>query len=427
MSIYSDIILADHPTAYWRLNDKGKNYLTNSGFENGSTGWQQWFHPSAGAAIDSSVAFDGIASARVGPVVNGLCTGWQQTVFLQVGTYIYSAYVKTSADFAPLGQPGLSIEAVSGTATNMGTVGQTPGITANMDWTRIRHPITVTVAGTFNFETVNSYGSTASGTIWFDDCLLEAGSTPTAYSSLPYSASVIDLSGNGHTGTINGSVAKEVAGAIIDKDAAMAFDGVSGVISVPDHADLHPNIITLETWFYVIGAGGGSVGNIIAKGDNAEYRFRRNSTGSLTWFDRGGTNAVSTANGLFPFGTWFYVICEGDASGLRVYKNTSLIASNAVAYGAGGGLAPFNIGSDPNFNEWFNGIIDEVAVYNYILSAQQKMAHFQAADTTEFKNTNYAYSRDGGKILTRDGIGIPVSRNGGEIYSRDAIGVIKTR
>lgn len=48
-------------------------------------------------------------------------------------------------------------------------------------------------------------------------------------------------------------------------------------------------------------------------------------------------------------------------------------------------------------------------------------------DTTTFKTMNFTYSRDGGKILTRNGIAITTSRDGGKILSRDGIGVIKTR
>lgn len=144
------------------------NLLLNAGFENGSTNWIQWFHSGQGAAIDTTVSLDGSASGRVGPITNGLCTGWQQTVNLPIGSYIFKAYVQTSGDFAPTGAPGLAVEAGTGTGTNLGTAGETPNITAGMSWTLISHPFAVTTAGTLNFEVVNSYGGTASGTIWFD-------------------------------------------------------------------------------------------------------------------------------------------------------------------------------------------------------------------------------------------------------------------
>jgi hypothetical protein len=206
-------------------------------------------------------------------------------------------------------------------------------------------------------------------------------------------ATAADLSGNGNTGTLNGTITKSVAGATSDGDTAMTFDGATGYIGVADAAGLHPATITVEAWIYPTA---NQVGNFVNKDGNSEYRARINAL-KVEFLDRGGTNLVVSATTL-SLNTWYHVVCVGSSSGLRIYINGKLDASNAVAFGGGGGTTQLQIGANTGFGEYFPGRIDEVAIYNYALTADQVAVRYSMRAATALGTTfgyeNAKYSPD---------------------------------
>ncbi|HEU5315291.1 MAG TPA: PA14 domain-containing protein, partial [Chloroflexota bacterium] len=178
------------------------------------------------------------------------------------------------------------------------------------------------------------------------------------------------------TGTHNGGVTLGQAGAFAtDFDRAARFNGSTGYVSVPDAAALNPGAITLESWVYLT-AYPATSGNMLSKGDNTGYRYRVSSDGSVSFLDRGATNGITSAAGVVPLNQWAHVVATGDASGLKLYVNGVLKASNSTPYGSAPGGVPLYIGATPAFGEYFSGVLDEVAIYSGALSGGQVQAHF---------------------------------------------------
>ena len=111
-----------------------------------------------------------------------------------------------------------------------------------------------------------------------------------------------------------------------------------------------------------------------------------------TWnIYNGGANGSFTSefadNPIVP-GTWYHMVLTVDGTNMVWYSNNRLVFStteSAVRFiqnglngdpGVAGGPTTLAIRSDGQFGDWDGGI-EDVAVYNYVLSPQQIQNHFQ--------------------------------------------------
>ena len=194
-----------------------------------------------------------------------------------------------------------------------------------------------------------------------------SGSGSTAY----------DISGNGAVGTLS-NVSWSSA-----NSGYMTINGGSGG-SNSSYIDFgNPSVlalssaITMIAWTYPITTDG--LGNIVSKNYNSGYRFRHEQTNNLWWYASG--NSISTPNSSISLNTWQHSAVTGDSSGLKAYINTSLLASNAIAYAptdpATGNLY---IGSlFAGGGEVFNGRISMVQIYNRALTQPEIQKNYLAS------------------------------------------------
>ena len=83
-------------------------------------------------------------------------------------------------------------------------------------------------------------------------------------------------------------------------------------------------------------------------------------------------------------GQWHQVVATQGADGMKLYVDGQLVASNAVT-GAQNYTGYWRVGGDRSWNStsnYFNGTIDEVAVYPTVLSAQRVAQHYKATGRT---------------------------------------------
>ena len=174
------------------------------------------------------------------------------------------------------------------------------------------------------------------------------------------------FSGSNNHGTLQNGPTTGVAGKIGE---ALSFNGSAQYVNVPDNNALDPSQITIAAWVKIPVAPTTN-GNIVAKGNNSGYRLRISNSGVVVWFDRGCTNCLSTTQTV-PLNQWTHIAVTGDATGLRIYIDGVLSASNAVAYGTPNTTSALLVGAETAYNEYFNGTIDDVRVYNRALSVSE--------------------------------------------------------
>jgi hypothetical protein len=84
--------------------------------------------------------------------------------------------------------------------------------------------------------------------------------------------------------------------------------------------------------------------------------------------DQGVRSAVHTA---LPLGAWTHLATTYDGVNQRFYVNGALVATKAQTGSIAAGNQPLRIGGNSVSGEYFQGVIDEVRIYNRALSAAE--------------------------------------------------------
>lgn len=206
-------------------------------------------------------------------------------------------------------------------------------------------------------------------------------------------ATANDSSGGGRNGTI--SAATRVAGKV---GGALSFNGTTSIVNVPDSAALDlTTAMTLEAWVNPTQLSGWET--VLLKGNGAgsgllSYALYAHDGAPLGggvaapagYVRIGGDQSLrgATQPPLVPLNTWTHLALtyDGTAAGgtvMRLYVNGTLAASRTQTGTIPNGNGPLAIGGNAVFgNESFNGLIDEVRVYNRALTAADIVADMNA-------------------------------------------------
>jgi hypothetical protein len=177
----------------------------------------------------------------------------------------------------------------------------------------------------------------------------------------------VDVTGNGHDGTIGGT-AKWVTG---KNQLALDFDGSSTYIDMDDEIVrgtwslalwLRPRDIPYTTDFY-------AVMHTDAWAAGTPHVHLRNTTSLFNVDTNSGPNISSTT--VLQEDEWYHctytVKNDGSSNAAQIYINGVLESE-----GAGGTVAsyfgPLNFGAWTNNQRFYHGLMDDIRVYNHVLS-----------------------------------------------------------
>ena len=208
---------------------------------------------------------------------------------------------------------------------------------------------------------------------------------------------VADSSSNCNNGVIGGSgVMLSVPGA---RGTAFQFDGSStSYVDVPfGSGTLAPPTthITVSAWINPSSFACGQcavVSNEGYPGDGTYgYGLRVIDSGSTLqwcWGTEGGPGDCAYGSHAFPLGTWTNIAGTYDGAVLRGYVNGVLVAQNFNAFPALNTFRDLIIGRLPSGDLPWQGGIDDVRVYNRVLSAEQieHIAHPEGEDKERDQN-----------------------------------------
>jgi hypothetical protein len=222
------------------------------------------------------------------------------------------------------------------------------------------------------------------------------GDHPLAYYPInsdvdPTGTTATDLSGNGNSGTYNGTDPEfnTVPGPSSFLPNALYFDGFTSFVDLSTGAN--PTMlnfggpITMEAWVQPVDPGQ-SLGYILAKGydnDNNGNELTLRLNGNQY---QGGAYNYSVgqkgAGGGTPTTDWAYVVSTFDGTNWNMYVNGQLVAQSADSVGAINWPAPWAIGDGTvsGNTRFFNGNICQVALYTNALTAAQVYAHYFAGE-----------------------------------------------
>ena len=187
-------------------------------------------------------------------------------------------------------------------------------------------------------------------------------------------------------GSITGGVVLGVPGALAgDSNTAMGFNGANSYVSVPDAANLDfGGDFTVEAWAKpnsLSGIGGA----VVHKGGSTGYpvwQYRMSITSGNKWRGTvfvGNTNITVTDTGTPSTTAWSHLVMTKAGSTLTLYVNGAAVATTTVAGIVNTSTGILAIGrTGGSSSDYFNGQIDEVAVYPTALPAARIGAHYAA-------------------------------------------------
>jgi fibronectin type 3 domain-containing protein len=268
-----------------------------------------------------------------------------------------------------VGVTGYRVERCQGTGCSIFVKLATPtatsyvdtGLTPNTSYTYV-------VLATDGAGNLGPYSNSASATT--------GGTVPELVAAYSFNegsgVTAIDTSGKGNDGAI-GAATWTTAGKF---GGALSFNGNARVI-VPDSPSLHLTTgLTLEAWVNPTLINS-AWRDVVYKGDDAYYLEASTLTNGRP---AAGVTLVSTGHSntygptALPQGSWTHLAQTYDGTTVRLYVNGVQVASTVLGGSVITSTNPLEIGGDGIYGQYFQGLIDEVRVYNVARTPSQIQA-----------------------------------------------------
>jgi hypothetical protein len=191
-------------------------------------------------------------------------------------------------------------------------------------------------------------------------------------------ATAVDSSPTGGNGTITGAV--RVPGRV---GSALSFNGVGDLVTVPNAAALNlTSTMTLEAWIQPTALTGWHTVLLKEGAGTMAYEMYANNDVSrpAAYFTTpGGAIRAVTGTAVMPSNAWTHLAMAYDGAAMRLYVNGVLVRSVARTGAILVTDGPLHIGGNEVWGgEFFQGLIDEVRIYNRALTQAEIAADMSA-------------------------------------------------
>ncbi|MET9383108.1 LamG-like jellyroll fold domain-containing protein [Streptomyces sp. NPDC002928] len=202
--------------------------------------------------------------------------------------------------------------------------------------------------------------------------------------SNPYAA---DSSAGDDSGVHWNAPAQAVADGAAKSGSSVRYTGSSSQWTYSDKAHSTPSAYSLELWFKTTSTTGGKLIGFANKVQLTSTVYDKHiymtNNGRLVFGVYPGAVRTITTTQSFNDGAWHHVVATEGSNGIRLYVDGTLRTSNAFVTGSQQSSGYWRVGGD-NLDSWTNvpssrfytGLIDEVAVYNNVLTASQVASHY---------------------------------------------------
>ncbi len=200
-----------------------------------------------------------------------------------------------------------------------------------------------------------------------------------------------DSSGNQNPAGYVAGVTQGGPSGIGTQGTSATFNGSNGNVA-QSNGQGSPARYSHELWFRtttttggkIVGFGNAQTGN----SSNYDKHVYMTNSGQLIFGVWNNSPNTVTSPASYNDGQWHYLVTTQGADGMRMYVDGELVGSNGVSANQGYNgfwrVGGDNLGAWPSrpSTDYFAGTIDEVAIYDFALSAEQVSAHYAAAGHT---------------------------------------------
>ena len=204
----------------------------------------------------------------------------------------------------------------------------------------------------------------------------------------PFSGNALDMSGNLNDGIVNGATLAADIDGVLDSAYRVFRTGGPGDIEVSHSSSLDVQDFTLITWFNM-DAVTDAFSCLIGKDYTTGYAIGISSGGSgvcpaPAGVQRGmrvyvGNQAYNFSLSDFACNTWYHVaVTHNNATGdVQLYVNGTLTDSGTIpSVSMISNTSILGIGKDGTYGDHFNGVMDQVHIYNRVLTGGEINAIF---------------------------------------------------
>ncbi len=175
-----------------------------------------------------------------------------------------------------------------------------------------------------------------------------------------------DATGNGHTGAVTGA-AWTVSGR---HGGALSFDGLDDAVVVPEDGTFQlGSTLTVSAWVYRLASAAGWWPVVQKEPDVFLLHAGSPSGGAVAAVTaNGGCCASAFAPSVAPADTWTHLAMTYDGAQVTLYLNGVSAASAPASGPVAATASPLWIGNNAYAGEAFRGSIDDVRIYDRVLS-----------------------------------------------------------
>jgi PKD repeat protein len=203
------------------------------------------------------------------------------------------------------------------------------------------------------------------------------------------------VSDSGPYGVVGDYVGGETFGAsgavVGTPNTAVAFGGTNGFAASRTSVS-NPNVYSEEAWFKTTTTRGGKIIGFGSSRTGTSATYDRHvymqNDGTLVYGAYTGTRVTITTPTAYNDGRWHQVVATMSSAGMRLYVDANLIGANTATFGQNF-AGYWRVGGDATWGStsaYFNGTIDEAAIYPTALTAQQIAVHYGVATTGAIPN-----------------------------------------
>lgn len=220
----------------------------------------------------------------------------------------------------------------------------------------------------------------------YRDVVAETYPRPVGYWRLGEASGAAADAVGANTGTYVNTPSREIPGALSgDLDTAVTLNGTNQYVSVPDSTSLQTgDTFSAELW--VRRSSTGTTQHLLNKGDNS-YSVRFNTSNLVEMWKNTtggpGHQLLMTSATGFPVTdttTFHHIVVTKNAGQRKIYiDGVDRSGSAPVSRTLTNSAQALHIGAaSPTAGSYTSGTVDEVAIYNVALSAEQVKVHFDA-------------------------------------------------